>query len=274
LLHIKTVESIEQLSALKQQYINQATAPLDGMWLVGFVPEATHYGFYQNEKLVGFCCINTDGYLLQFYLDHENQNQASHFLDSILNENESSMGKVNGAFVSTAEPQYLSYCLDSFPTFKVNSLMYQLNDNLKTDVQNEQELKLTVVKSEQLGEAIDFCITAIGAPKEWLTGYYSNLINRQELFGFWHKSRLVATGECRGFEEYQTDYADLGVIVSESERGKGLATRVLKRLVTISKSKGLKPICSTEKSNIGAQKAITKAGFIAVNRIIQFDSSN
>jgi hypothetical protein len=34
----------------------------------------------------------------------------------------------------------------------------------------------------------------------------------------------------------------------------------------------LKPIFSAESTNIGAQKAISRAGFFAGNRIVQFDS--
>jgi hypothetical protein len=42
--------------------------------------------------------------------------------------------------------------------------------------------------------------------------------------------RLLATGEIRGYDVFQTDYVDIGVIVTESERGKGLATQVLRQL--------------------------------------------
>ena len=83
---------------------------------------------------------------------------------------------------------------------------------------------------------------------------------------------MLTIGECRGYVEFQMDYADLGVIVAESERKKGVATNVLRRLVTITKAKELKPICSTESANIGAQKAISRAGFFAGNRIVQFDA--
>ena len=66
---IKAVEPILQLTELKHQYIQQATAPLDGMWLFGFVPLANHFGVYDSNKLIGYYCINTDGYLLQFHID-------------------------------------------------------------------------------------------------------------------------------------------------------------------------------------------------------------
>lgn len=149
--------------------------------------------------------------------------------------------------------------------------MYQLNKSSKASLDQEVDFEMTIVESEHLAEFVDFAGTNVGAPEHWLTGYYTNLIGRQELFGLWENGRLLAAGESRGYDAYQTDYADLGVIVDESMRGKGLATKVLKYLVLITESRGLIPICSTEKDNIGAQKAIARAGFFAGNRIIQFD---
>jgi GNAT superfamily N-acetyltransferase len=269
MLDIKKIDSIEQLRRLKQQYIEQVTAPLDGMWLTGFVPIANHFGFYKNEMLIGFCCVNQDGYLLQFYVDPGNQIQAASLFELIINKNDLAMGKVNGAFVSTAEAQYLSHCLDNFTSFKVNSLMYQQGDTVT--LVHESELEMVSITLDQLSVVVEFAKTNMGAPEEWLTGYFSNLFKRKELYGYWQNNQLVATGEFRMNDKYQIEYVDLGMIVATSERGKGIATNVLKFLINIAQSKGLKPICSTEKDNIGAQKAISRAGLISGNRIVQFD---
>ncbi len=231
----------------------------------------SYFGFYENEIIVGFCCINDDGYVLQFHVIPERQNQASHLFDMILTQKETPLKGIKGAFVSTPEPQYLSLCLDSFRQFNVHTLMYQKGEGKNQDLPQETQMQMTVVEFEQLAEAVEFAKDANGAPEEWFTGYFTNLINRQELHGFWQDGRLAATGECRGFDQYQTEYADLGFIVGQLQRGQGLGTKVFKYLVTLAESKGLKPICSTEKSNIGAQKAISRAGLFAGNRIIQFD---
>ncbi|MGY8767047.1 MAG: GNAT family N-acetyltransferase [Pirellulales bacterium] len=267
-IQITKLESLEPLSTLKQQYIDQATAPLDGMWLCGFVPQAAHFGFYEEEQLIGYCCVNEQAHLLQFCLSPSQQHQSSSLFESILQQPHAAIGKISGAFVSTAEPSFLSLCFDNFPTFKVNSLMYQQENQVEAA---EDSLPLTLLTSEQLGEAIQFANIAIGAPESWLSSYYGNLIARQELQGVWQAGQLIATGEIRKYDQYQTGYADLGIIVAESERGKGLATQALKQLAAQTTAQGLKPICSTEKTNLAAQKAITKAGFFASNRIIQFE---
>ena len=124
---------------------------------------------------------------------------------------------------------------------------------------------------EQLNIFVDFAADNIGAPKEWLNYYFGNLIARKELWGYWENDTLLASGECRFFDEYQTDYAELGMIVAQSQRGRGLATQVLQSLSNYAKDKGLLPICSTESTNIAAQKAITKVGLVPSNKIVQFE---
>lgn len=38
MMQVKKMESTDDLTKLKKQYMQQTTAPLDGMWLCGFVP--------------------------------------------------------------------------------------------------------------------------------------------------------------------------------------------------------------------------------------------
>ena len=268
-MRIERMESTDSLSAMKSQYIEQATAPLDGMWLGGFVPMASHFGIYEGENLVGYFCVNEESYILQFYLDRSYQSQSSQIFDSIVTGVDSKAGQIKGAFVSTAEPHYLSQCLDQFSKFEVNAMMYQLDPDLCQTPEADCVL-LTPVESADLSQAVDFSVESIGAPAEWLSDYYRNLINRGELYCIRKNDKLIATGESRRRDEYQKAFADIGMIVSKSERGKGLATKILRQLVEINKAIGLESICSTEKANIAAQKAIGRAGFYASNRIVQF----
>jgi predicted acetyltransferase len=61
------------------------------------------------------------------------------------------------------------------------------------------------------------------------------------------------------------------MVVAQSDRGRGIAKQVLSFLAKHASSKGLKSICSTESSNIGAQKAISRVGFVPHHRIVQFE---
>lgn len=110
------------------------------MWHFGFVPMSTHYGFYEDNDLVGYCCINDDGYMLQFYLSQAAEIQAKDLFTLIAEQNSTVIGSIKGAFVSTAEPAYLSLCLDNSSSFKVNALMYQQVAAMTSDKAIELEL--------------------------------------------------------------------------------------------------------------------------------------
>jgi RimJ/RimL family protein N-acetyltransferase len=271
MLKIKTIESLHTLSELKDAYFANTSAPLDGMWHFGFVPMAKHVGFYLDGSLIGFCCINDDGYLMQFYVTQDKQAFAQQLFTLIAEQNSAVLGEVRGAFVSTAEPNYMSYCLDNSATFTVNALMYQYMPEFSNE-QNEK-FEMQLASTEQLKALVAFAASNIGAPQDWLNGYYGKLIERNELFGYSIDGKLLATGECRLFDQHQTDFADLGVVVAQSERGRGIAKQVLRFLIKHAASKGLKSICSTQSGNIGAQKAISRVGFIASHRIVQFEFS-
>ncbi|MCG9546669.1 GNAT family N-acetyltransferase [Vibrio sp. Isolate33] len=273
MLDIKKTTTLSDLSELKTAYFADSTAPLDGMWHFGFVPMSDHYGFYENDILVGYCVLNGEGYLLQFYLAPTASANIADLFTLIIENNSSVIGEVKGAFVSTAEPQYLSLCMDNTESYKVNAMMYRQpqESDASRHLGRIEDIEMTLATKEQLDKLVEFASSAIGAPKEWLTGYYSNLIARQELWGYWENESVLATGECRKFDEHQTQFADLGMIVAQAERGKGLATRVLNFLTQHANSQGLKAMCSTESSNIGAQKAIARAGLSSKNRILQFD---
>jgi len=271
MINIKKIESLSELTALKSAYFNSSIVPLDGMWHFGFVPMAKHFGFYVAHSLIGFCCVNDDAYLLEFYIEPNYHNFSQELFTLIAQQNSSIIGEVKGAFVSTSEPSYLALCLDNSVSFKVNALMYQHASKLIDDQNDSIDMQLAC--AEQLTEFVTFSVTNIGAPEQWLTQYYGNLIARKELFGYWHKGQLLAAGECRLFDQYQTEYTDLGMIVAQSARGQGLAKKVLTYLTKHADNQGLKAICSTESSNIVAQKAISHAGFTSAHRIVQFEFS-
>jgi len=269
MIKIKTIKSLSELTELKKAYFDSSIVPLDGMWHFGFAPMAKHFGFYVNKNLVGFCCVNDDGYLLQFYLQPEFHLFSQELFTLISQQKSSIIGEVKGAFVSTSELNYQALCLDNSATFKVNALMFQHNTKLAN--KNLEMIDMQLAGAEQLTDFVTFAAANIGAPEQWLTLYYGNLIERKELFGYWHKGKLLAAGECRLFDQYQTEYADLGMIVAQSNRGQGIAKKVIAYLINNATNQGLKAICSTESNNVAAQKAIAHAGFTSAHRIVQFE---
>ncbi|MEX0300311.1 MAG: GNAT family N-acetyltransferase [Kordiimonas sp.] len=258
--YVFTEATVEQTAEMQAIFHKQACAPLDGMWL-SFAAMAEHYFIAENDVNIGYYAINNEQKLLQFYVEpsHDPKTVFQALLTS---------KTVRGAMVSTAEPEYLSLSLDHQASLSVNGLMYHFQDSAvieKAIFPSGANFKLII--QEELETAIDFAHLALGADRNWLNGYYSDRIKGEELFGLWLNGALIAAGECRPSKE-QPAYADVGMVVSPSYRAKGLATNILRKLIQISREKGLKPICSTEFENIGAQKSIARSGFVSHHRIL------
>lgn len=263
-IKFRPLPSLEPLNPVRRRYVERAVAPLDGMWLCGLTPAAAHVGFVLEGELAGYYSLNDDGFLMQFHVDAALRSRAIELFRRVVNER-----AVRGAFASTAEPEYLSLCLDHFPQTEVNALMYQQ----ESSPPEGPSLGLRTMTAPQCGEAVAFASAAIGAPEAWLTNYYGGLIEREELFGLWEDGALIGTGESRGFEGLQPGYADVGVIVGTASRGRGLATGILKDLVQSNDTRGLRSVCSTERTNAAAQIAISRAGFVPTHRILQLRPS-
>lgn len=255
-----TKTAAEKTAPMQQAFRSQTTAPLDGMWL-SFVSMADHYDIRNDDTIIGYCALNSEQKILQFFVAAGHNTSA--IFEAIISEID-----IKGAVVSTAEPHYLSLCLDKQISLSVNALMYHVESNSTTEhARFPDGADFKPVTPDQLETAVEFAHQALGADKGWLTGYYSERIAGDELIGLWQDGNLIAAGECRPSKE-QPEYADVGMVVSPNHRTKGLATNILRELILVSHRKGLRPICSTENSNIAAQKSIARAGFVSQHRIL------
>jgi len=253
--------SAEDLPDLKAKYRATATAPLDGMWET-FTGMADQFSINGTEGTIGYCAVNDEQKLLQFFVSAP-PNASAAFASAI------EWLDISGAVVSTAEPSFLASCMDHQKSVSEHAIMYHLADNAApTDPAFPDDMAIRSMGTSDLKAAVSFAAETIGADAGWLGSYFGGLIDRNELTGLWQGNNLVATGECRP-SATQPEYADVGMIVGTSQRGKGIATNMLRQLINESATLGLKPICSTECGNIPAQKAISNAGFTHYHRILE-----
>ncbi len=251
------------LKAEKSAYLDTLSAPLDGMWET-FADIANHYQITKNDRPMGYCAVNEDRKLLQFYTDvtcdaAEAYNAAVESLD------------IQGAIVPTSDSLGLALALDFQHSISINALMYRFPASVPRPAAVFPEgTRFDVLDTLHLERAVAFAHETLGASKAWLDSYFSGLLVRNELFGLWQNDQIVATGECR-LSDSQPLYADVGMVVGKKHRGQGLATNLLRKLVSVAENKGRIAICSTEQSNIGAQKAISRAGFLCQHRILEID---
>jgi RimJ/RimL family protein N-acetyltransferase len=251
----------ERVSDMKRAHRSQLAAALDGMW-ESFAAAAGHYLVFRDDAVAGYCVINDDHKLLEFHAPHAHDARAMfrHVLETL---------EVSGAFVATCQPAYLSLCLDHQREVTIQALMYQATPGATPEADAlPNGWAFSLAEADAHEALVEFGATTLGADRAWLRGYYGELIARGELWQLRHEGRAIATGECRASVTFP-GHADLGVVVGEDFRGRGLATNILRRLAAYCSSEALAPICSTERGNPAAQRAIVAAGFFCPHRLVE-----
>ena len=249
------------LSDLRSHYLHQLSTPLDGMWET-FADMGNHYAITDDGDGIGYCIVNDENVLLQFFVKpgHDSESLFRQMLEEL---------SIAGAVVTTSQDRYLSLCMDHQTSVVVNAFTYNFDEDAEVEeVSFPAETEFRLIVQSELEAAVDFGVETLGADRGWLSGYYGEKVSGEELFGLWRGDLLLATGECRP-SATQTPYADLGMIVSTSRRGEGIATNILRQLTLLCRQRGLRPICSTEAGNIAARKSIKRAGFRSQHRILE-----
>jgi len=248
----------DSFGSLRSQYLGQMSAPMDDMWLA-FADAAEQHLIFLEEDPVGLACVDDEGALLAFYVVPRHQHRAPDLLRDVL-----ARLKVAWISVGTQDPCFHASALDVAASAEPHTLLY----SQVRDPGIELEAGLELACRQDLTGIVEFQSEATGAPLEFLRAYGEARIQRNELFVVRRAGRLVATGELRQGEA-QPGVAQLGFIVAQGERGRGLGSRLMGSLVRRSGGLGLGAYCSTTCANLGAQRAIERAGFSALHQLLR-----
>lgn len=245
-------ESTETIINYRKQLYTSFITPLDGMWESLYIANATSYLIKNEGEEIGYCCVDQDKSLNQLFLKDSHRYLMNTVVTELINK-----GLIVSVHLSSIEPTLFNTCLLFAKSIQANTINYTFSSEQEkrvgTGILNLN--KATTLDADRIRAffkaAIDF---------EDSFGYTENLIQRGEIYVVEKDNVVIATGECR-LSDTQPTYADVGMVVKQHNRKKGLGTRVLSELVNIALENKRKPICSTTVDNIASQKAIEKAGF-------------
>lgn len=243
---------------LRASYLAQLVGPLDDMWLA-FADMATGHSLALDGEVVGMCCVDDERRLLRFHVEPEASDHAGRLLELVLDE----LG-VEEMMVQTTDPGFLNAALDASDEVTADTLLFAA----LSEPEGPGLDGLVLAGSQDHARVVDFQEAATGMPRAFLEPYASVRLELDELLLFEEDEQLVAVGELRRDQE-QPGIAHLGVIVHAERRGRGVATRMLAELVRRCRAEGLAAHCSTELTNLGARRAIERAGFQADHRVLR-----
>lgn len=255
------------IQRINNDYTRTLVAPMDGMWENAIIPHTTFWEIQDQGQHAGYFCLDSDNYLLRFHLQENYQQRAQEIFSWII-----STYKIQRAIASTIEPLYFSLCLDFQKRMSLHSYLFR--DHKRIALSSNLE-KGTFRKAEKKDwdDIMLFYQANTEGPGDWIEGFLHKRLDREELFVLYDQQMLVATGECIPSQQQQP-YADLGMVVARSYRGRGLGSFMLSQLKMYCYEMGWTPICSCDAHNYASKKAIEKAGFISEQRMMNVVLSN
>ncbi len=260
------LEHSDVIRQLRDDYLRTLVAPMDGMWESAIIPHATFWEIQDQGQHVGHLCLDSDNYLLRFHLVKNYQARAQEIFRWVI-----STYDIQHAIASTIEPLYFSLCLDVQKSITLHSYLFR--DHKRIDLSSSSSNTI-FRKAEKSGldEIAQFYRVNTEGPGEWIEAFVKKRLNRGELFVLYDRRIVVATGECIPSQK-QPPYADLGMVVAQSYRSRGLGSLMLIQLKNHCYEAGWTPICSCAADNRASQKAIEKAGFLSEQRMVKITFS-
>lgn len=255
-------ELTKEIINYRKQLYTSSVAPLDGMWEALYIANATNYLIKSKGDEIGYCCIDEDKSLNQIYLKSTHRYLMNAIISELINNN-----MIVSAHLSSIEPTSFNASLMLAKSTQVNTINYTFSSEQEKVVSTDV-LSLNKASLHDTDRIKSFFKSVIGFEDSF--GYTENLIQRGEIYIVEEEGVIVATGECR-LSDSQPTYADVGMVVKNTNRKKGLGTKVLSELVKIALENKRKPICSTTVDNIASQKAIERAGFYNSHTIFKMD---
>lgn len=252
----------DTIQQFRDDYLRTLVAPMDGMWESTVIAHATFWEIQDQKLRIGYFCIGSEQDLLRFHLCGNYLNRAQEIFHWVL-----STYNIRHAMTSTIEPLYFSLCLDVQRNITLHSYLFR--DNQLKDLSSGLSKSIfRKAEKRDLDDIVCFYHANTEGAGEWIEPFLNTRLNRKELFVLYDQQTLAAAGECIPSQK-QPPYADLGMVVARSYRGRGVGSFLLTQLKKHCYKAGWKPICSCEASNRASKRAIEKAGFISEQRMVK-----
>ncbi len=259
------LEDQEKFAVMQKDYLRTLIAPMDGMWEGMTIADSIVWKIQDQGRSAGFFCLDADGRLLRFFLSEDYQQNAYSIFSWVL-----STYHVRSAFVSTMEAFFFSLCLDKQSRVKTHAYLFHHDLKVIEPSIDQSALCLKLAKESDLQDVVTFYERNAGGPGDWIEPFLHRRFERNELLLLYKEQMLVAAGECIP-SQLQPPYADMGMVVEESQRRQGLGSFMIMQLKKRCYEHHWKPICSCEVINPASKRAIEKAGMLSEHRLVEVE---
>jgi len=257
-IEFKEIESLKKRRDINKEYIKTIGVPIDGFWENVVIGTSKCYQIIHDKKLVGHFFVDANKTLVQFHVIKEYYTSRTEIFEYIIKSK-----KVRSADVSTKELEYLALCLDNQKSVEVHTYLFDDNQKITQELNGFSKSTFRLANKDDIDTIKINCDVAYD-------GYYEDLIENDNLFVLYNESCLLGIGEFRVITSNE-QYGDIGVVVAEEYRRRGIGTFIINQLKEHCYNKELQPLACCEVENIASRNTMEKAGFITKHCILHIN---
>lgn len=261
MIELMFVKSICEIQEQRECYLKELSYS-QSLYLEENVGICQYYKISINSNWSGYICVDSKKALWEFYLNKSGQIYSQEVFKLLID-----MNYIVAAESKTYDHLLMSLCLDFHKEAACDAYLFRDSNEVKYSLDTFENIKIRLATKEDFNS-----LSEINRFTEGVDFFYNldEEIQKEEIFIFHLDDELLGAGTCKKICN-SLDYYDIGMIVSEKYRRKGIGTYIIVKLKDYCYNNNRIPVCDCYYYNHSSKKTLEKAGFTSKHRIIRFE---
>lgn len=258
LIPVKTLNEIQEQrnNYLKELPFSQGLNTEENVWM------CQYYKIRIDTVDSGYICVDAQKTLWEFYLIEHALLYSQEVFQYLLD-----MNHIVAAECKSFDHLLLSLCFDHQKSVSCNAYLFRDDTDTAYSYDGFENITMRLATTEDRKE-----LAKINRFAENVDFFFDldEEIRKEEVYTFHSNDELIGAGTCKRICQGQ-DYYDIGMIVPEKHRRKGLGTYIIVKLKEYCYKNNKIPVCDCYYYNYPSKKTLEKAGFISKHRNVRFE---
>ncbi len=257
-LEFEKTDTLQKIENLRNQYLDELFEAQE-LYLELMVRNGQPYLIKLNSNPIGYFVLIDKTTLLEYYLEPAYINQADTVFGRILEK-----FQVKMAFCKSFDHTLLVCCATYQAKASAGGVLFR--EQVEKPAPN-------IAKGVDIRLASSADIPTIAAVNEEVFEQFEEIVewvSRQLVFLFEQDKALVGFGIYTPVIKGRPE-CDIGMLVTESYRGQGYGTYIIRTMANYCREHGYRPICGCDIQNVASRRCLEKAGFVSRYRLLVFE---
>jgi GNAT superfamily N-acetyltransferase len=256
MIELIPLESLSQIHEQRERYISGLPYAQE-LYAEELVWNSRYFMIMMDSTEAGYFCVDSKKMLTEFYLENSALAFSQEIFRFLIDKD-----YIVAAESKTFDHLLMSLCLDFHKKAACSAYLFRDVNDTEHLSSGSGDICFRLARKED-----------INSISEISGDFFYDLhehISKEEVLIFYDKDELIGAGSCKRIWDSK-NYYDIGMVVAENHRKKGIGTFIISQLKEYCYNNGLVPVCGCWYYNHASKKTLEKAGFVTRHRIIRFE---